>query len=150
MVSQKSCGIIIFRKVGASVEYLLLRNGGDYWNFPKGRVESGETELQTALREVAEETGIVASAIHLFEGFREAYDYDFDSEVQNGAREMVHKTGVFFLGEVGDVAVQLSKEHNEFGWFDFQTASNRLFYQNSKDTLQKAHQFLLKQADYVL
>ena len=43
---------------GTNSEFLLLRNRRGFWGFPQGHKEKGETELQTLVREVTEETGI--------------------------------------------------------------------------------------------
>lgn len=148
MQTQKSAGFIVFRRDGKAIEYLLLHHGSDYWNFPKGRLESGETEEEAAFRELEEETGI--KDITMIKGFRDQYDYDFDSVIDGKVREKIFKTAVFFLGEVKNKDVKISDEHTDHGWFDFETAGQRLFYQNGQDLLKRAHSFLLKQSDFVL
>lgn len=58
MAKQISSGVIF---VDAEKELILMihpTNQKDYWDFPKGRVEDGETTLEAAIREVEEETGI--------------------------------------------------------------------------------------------
>ena len=52
-----SAGVIVVRREGGSLYYLLLRVY-TYWDFPKGIVEPGEDPHQTARREVEEETGL--------------------------------------------------------------------------------------------
>ncbi|MCO5174925.1 MAG: NUDIX domain-containing protein [Trueperaceae bacterium] len=49
---------------GPGGKVLLLRHGSGHWVFPKGHVEQGETQLQAALREVAEEAGVRARCDH--------------------------------------------------------------------------------------
>ena len=148
MINKKSAGVIIFKKDGQAVRYLLLHHGGDYWNFPKGTQEKGETDLQTALRELKEETGI--KNIKVIDGFFDGYDYDFDTKIKQGVKEKVYKTVVFFLGEVKDKEIKISNEHIDFGWFDFDTALKRLFYQEGQDLLKRARQSLLKEQDFVI
>lgn len=148
MTTKRSAGFIVFTKAGKGIRYLLLHHGGDYWNFPKGTQEAGETDMITARRELAEETGI--KDIKIMASFEAEYDYDFDSQIKDGLREKIHKTVIFFLGEVGSENVEISHEHVDFGWFDYDIAFKRLFHQNSQDVLKKAHQFLLKQQDFVL
>ncbi|OGY46054.1 MAG: hypothetical protein A2744_04030 [Candidatus Buchananbacteria bacterium RIFCSPHIGHO2_01_FULL_44_11] len=148
MIKQLSVGFVVFRRAGKGLRYLLLHHGGEYWNFPKGRQVAGETELATALRELKEETGI--EQVNLIKDFRFEYDYDFDTTVQNGVKEKVYKHAIFFLVEVNESEVKISDEHLDFGWFDFNTALSRLFYQPGQDCLKAAHQFLLKQQDFVL
>ena len=56
---EKSCGAIVFRKFHGNIELLLIKHAnGGHWSFPKGHVEAGETEVETAIREIREETGI--------------------------------------------------------------------------------------------
>jgi len=148
MLRQKTIGIITFKREGKGIRYLLLHHGGEYWNFPKGRQEGLETELDSAWRELKEETGI--DKIKIIQGFKDEYDYDFDTEIHDGIKEKVYKTAVFFLGEVRDEKIKISDEHIDFGWFDYPTALKRLFYQQGQDSLKKAHQFLLKRQDFVL
>ena len=53
MKREKSCGALVVRKNGESYDLVLLRHRfGGHWSFPKGHVEAGENEQQTALREV--------------------------------------------------------------------------------------------------
>ena len=148
MAKQITIGIIIFRRENQAIRYLLLHHGGEYWNFPKGRVEPGEAELATALRELGEETGI--NQVKITEGFYDQYDYDFDTVIAAGVKEKIYKHAIFFLGEVTSDQVKISDEHLDFGWFDFATAQKRLFYQTGRDLLQRANQFLLRQQDFVL
>ena len=73
MKREKSCGALVVRKNGENFDLVLLRHRfGGHWSFPKGHVEAGESERQTALREVREETGL---AIRLLDGFRESVEY---------------------------------------------------------------------------
>ncbi|MFA6410074.1 MAG: NUDIX domain-containing protein [Candidatus Buchananbacteria bacterium] len=148
MEREKTIGFVIFRRQGRSISYLLLHHGGQYWNFPKGRQEGLETEVETALRELQEETGI--TNVKVIDGFREEYDYDFDREVQDGVRQTFSKKAIFFLGEVESEPVAISDEHIDFGWFDYDIALKRLFFQNGQDILKRAHQFLLKEQGFVL
>ena len=56
---EKSCGALVYRIKNGELELLLLKHRfGGHWSFPKGHVEEGETEVETALREVHEETGL--------------------------------------------------------------------------------------------
>lgn len=58
MKEEKSCGAVLLRWECNELEVLLVRHrNGSHWSFPKGHVEAGEQERQTALREIREETG---------------------------------------------------------------------------------------------
>ena len=62
MTLEKSCGAIVFRKFHGNVEILLINHAnGGHWSFPKGHVEDGETEVETATREIFEETGLTVT-----------------------------------------------------------------------------------------
>ena len=68
---EKSCGAVVFRRYHGNTELLLIKHtAGGHWSFPKGHVEKGETEEETAVREVYEETHI---QIDLCPGFREHF-----------------------------------------------------------------------------
>lgn len=105
-VFQKSCGVVPFRRLGGNAEILLLfQRGSGTWSFPKGHMEAGETEQQTALRELFEETGF---RTRLIPGAKAATEYRLSS----AARKQV----VFFLGEVhGEPRLQ-AKEIESCRW----------------------------------
>lgn len=93
---RKSCGVIPFRWHGSEKEYLILLQTNNCWSFPKGHMEARETEEQTALRELFEETGLRAK---LFPTKRVVSEYDLPP--------FARKQVIFFLGEVtGDVIPQ--------------------------------------------
>ena len=58
MLREKSCGAVIFIKKDDSTKYLLLNYEAGHWDFVKGNVEPNETEKETVVRELKEETGI--------------------------------------------------------------------------------------------
>ena len=134
-MEERSAGAVIFR--GSSKEsrsYLLLLNAS-HWDFPKGNREAGESELQTVLREVAEETGL--TGISVIPGFRRAIEYYYRREGKN-----VHKQVVYLLArtEAGDV--RISDEHQGSGWFRYDEAVQRASFDNSKATLVEAEEYL--------
>ena len=135
----KSCGIVLFN----SDEFLLIqhptKSNGDegHWDFPKGHVEGSETELETAKRELIEETGIVN--FRLFDGFKHRIEYNF----QKG-NEIVPKEVIFFLAESNTKEVKLSSEHESFVWLNSDLAFNKLTYTNAKEVLIAVKTFLEK------
>lgn len=64
---EKSCGAVVFTEIDGTRQYLLIRNHKGIYGFPKGHVEAGETETETALREIREETDL---HVTILEGFR--------------------------------------------------------------------------------
>ena len=137
MQKEKSCGIILFRKHGSDVKYLLLHYLAGHWDFSKGHVEENETEQETALRELKEETGIADAGI--FPGFRHEVSYYFKQHSQT-----IFKEVVYFLAETNAKEVAISDEHIGYGWLSYENAMKKMTFRNSKDMLEKAHEFLQK------
>ena len=138
-MEEKSCGSIIYRKDESDAyKYLIILhavNRGGHWDFPKGKVEQGESEKETALREVLEETGLSISMKN-----------DFREEVTYEPAPNVMKTVVFFLAHPDNMRITLAKEEIEdFEWLSYEEALQQLTFQNAKDLLQKAHKYLLEQ-----
>ncbi|SNQ61814.1 bis(5'-nucleosyl)-tetraphosphatase [Candidatus Methanoperedens nitratireducens] len=137
MMRKKSCGAVVFRK-NREVKYLLLHYEAGHWDYVKGEVEKGESERDTVVRELMEETGITDA--RFIEGFREEIRYFF----KMGGRT-VYKEAVFFLMETETSEVVLSFEHTGYEWLDYQKAIERLTFENAKNILRKAHTFLKEQ-----
>lgn len=131
-INEKSCGILIIH----DEDYLLLHYPQGHWDFVKGHVEPDEKELETALRELEEESGI--SKVDVVDGFREEMHYFFKHEGQ-----LISKTVVYFLATVGDREVKISHEHQNFDWLPFKAAKERLTFKNAKEILEKAYNFLV-------
>ena len=112
---QKSCGVIPFRYRSGEKEYLVLLQTNNCWSFPKGHMEPGETEEETALRELKEETGLTAD---LIPGIRILTEYD----MHNRRRKQV----ALFPGEVqGEVTLQPS-EIRDYRWVRAEDLKNLL------------------------
>jgi bis(5'-nucleosidyl)-tetraphosphatase len=117
------------------INYLILNYSYGHWDFPKGNIESGETEIDTIKREVMEETGIVD--IKLIEGFRQQISYKYRKK-----SKLVNKTVIYYLAETKSNNVVLSFEHVNFAWLNFDDALNKLSFDNSKKVLKNAKEFL--------
>ena len=138
VIREKSCGAVIFVKKEDQTKYLLLNYAARHWDFVKGNVEQNETEKETTLRELKEETGI-NNAVFV-DGFKETIAYFYRRQGLT-----VHKEVVFFIMESHTEEVTLSFEHVGYVWMDYQHAMEKLNFRNAKDVLQKAHDFLKKQ-----
>ena len=133
-MEERSAGAVVYRETPDGRVYLLLQNAGR-WDFPKGRIEKGEEELQTVRREVEEETGI--KDLRVAAGFRKVIEYFYRRDGKN-----VHKRVVYLLASTDGDAVKISFEHQAYGWFPYRTALERASYDNSKATLAEADKFL--------
>jgi bis(5'-nucleosidyl)-tetraphosphatase len=117
------------------INYLILNYSYGHWDFPKGNIESGETEIETIKREVMEETGIID--IKLIEGFRQQISYKYRKK-----SKLVNKTVIYYLAETKSNKVVLSFEHVNFAWLNFKDALDKLSFDNSKRVLKNAKEFL--------
>jgi bis(5'-nucleosidyl)-tetraphosphatase len=112
MPDVKSCGFLIVR--GDPIREFLLMRHADRWDLPKGHVDPGETEMQCALRELVEETGITAADIEPIENFRFTNHYQVRGK-RDG--QLYDKTLVIFLARLlRDVPIA-STEHPGHQWF---------------------------------
>jgi bis(5'-nucleosidyl)-tetraphosphatase len=134
LLSEKSCGAVVFLK-NSEAKYLLLRYGAGHWDFVKGNVEPNESEKETVIRELQEETGIVDA--RFIDGFREKIEYFYRRQGST-----IHKEVIFFLIETHTEKVELSYEHVGHIWLDYQHAMEKLTFKNAQNVLQKAHESL--------
>ena len=126
---EKSCGALVFRKFHGNVELLLIRHmNGGYWSFPKGHVEQGETEEETAIREVKEEPNI---DIMLDTSFREMVTYSPKKDTM--------KDVVYFLARAKNFdPFPQEGEISEVKWAEINLAQSILTYDNDKQLVSKA------------
>ena len=119
----------------SEVKYLLLHYQAGHWDFVKGNVESGESEKDTVVRELREETGIADATF--VENFREEIEYFYRRQGTT-----IHKEVVFFLIQTRTEEVKISYEHVGYTWLNYQHALEKLTFKNAKNVLQKAHDIL--------
>ena len=137
MIEETSAGIVLFRKEDSKNLFLLLHYPSGHWDFVKGKMEKGESTHETAIRETKEETGI--TDVNFVEGFEEWIEYNFQYK-----KELVHKKVVFFLAETTTKEVNISHEHLDFTWIDYNTAMEKTTFDNAKTVLTKAQMLLTK------
>ena len=138
MRHEKSCGAVVFSRFDGAWHVLLIRHEhGRHISFPKGHVEAGESERQTAEREILEETGV-----------RVRVDTGFRAENRYMARPDVEKLVVFFIAvaeeqtpvaQQGEVAVA--------EWVEAGEAADRLTYEQDRRILRRAQKYLLKETN---
>src|SRR3989338_4441597 len=109
MKHEIAAGIIIFRRTSYGQRFLLLYHGGQYWNFPKGKLESEERGIQAALREVREETGLNRNDLRFLKDFkaRERFIYSRN-------QEKIFKIVILFLAETHKSFIKVSSEHEGY------------------------------------
>ena len=131
---RKSCGVIPWRKAEGRNEYLLLlQRGSRTWSFPKGHMEAGETEQDTAQRELREEIGLTAS---LRPDFREVITYRMPS----GSIKDV----VLFFGEVSGALQEAPGEILRHRWVTAQEAK-KLLWGNYLPLIDRIERYLQRE-----
>ncbi|MDE1857892.1 MAG: NUDIX domain-containing protein [Thaumarchaeota archaeon] len=133
-MEEHSAGAVVYRETPGGRMYLLLQNAGR-WDFPKGGVEEGESEMDTVVREVQEETGL--KDLKFLPGFRKVIEYFYRRSGKN-----VHKQVVYLLASTSNHTVKISFEHQGYGWFSFREAVKKASYENSKVTMTEAERFV--------
>jgi 8-oxo-dGTP pyrophosphatase MutT (NUDIX family) len=137
MIEETSAGIVIFRKEDSKNLFLLLRYPSGHWDFVKGKMEKNESTHETAVRETKEETGI--TNIMFLENFEEWIEYNFQFQ-----GELVQKKVVFFLAETKTKEVEISHEHLDYTWMDYNSAMEKTTFDNAKTVLTRAQMLLTK------
>jgi len=127
-IKEKSFGAVIINEYQ---EFLLIKHRfGEHWDFPKGHKENDETDKETVLREVMEETGLL---ITIIEGFKEKSRYS--------PREGTEKTVTFYMGfSTGKVTIQ-NDEVLDYAFLPYEDALARITFGESKEVLRKAKNF---------
>lgn len=130
---EKSCGAIVYRKYHGNTEILLAQHKkSGHWSFPKGHIEEGETEEETALREIKEETGLDV-----------LLDTEFRETVTYSPKRNTKKTVVYFIGAAaGHNLIPQEEEIAELRWVEIGQASTLLTYDNDKLIAGKAKAYI--------
>ena len=147
MEKVRATGIIIYRCLkGALPELLLLQTSYNHeWAPPKGHVDPGESDLETAYRETEEEAGIKKSEINLHEDFCNEIEYVVTRSFNHKADTQRQKSSVFFLGQVDySQKVTLSEEHVGYKWIVFDEAKKSTKFENYVNLYEAAQLFLNK------
>ena len=135
MKTEKSCGAVVFTRQEDSLLYVIIQSKQGIYGFPKGHVEGTEEEKETALREIAEETGLTVS---LVDGFRTEDAHTFN---HRGETRMKHI--VYFLAQYsGQTPKAQETELRSVHLMDFDSAMDAFQFESSKRILTEAHTFL--------
>lgn len=141
MPFERAAGAIIIRREGKHTYFLLLEyprvsdSSDTYWDLPKGHIEKGEKEIDTAKREVLEETGL--NDVVIIDGFKEWIKYAFRAE-----GKLITKVVTFYLALTHEKNITISYEHTGYLWLPYKEALTKLTYDNAREILKKAEEFL--------
>lgn len=126
MKYEKSCGAVVFD----GDKILVIQQAAGHWGFPKGHVEEGETEVETAIREIKEETNV---DVEINEKFRYVEKYF--------PKEDVEKDVVFFVAQkIGGENIAQEEEVQNIVWVSCEEAMELLTFESSKNVLKKVMQ----------
>lgn len=134
MKTETSCGALVFTQTQQGIRYVIIQQTNGDWDFPKGHMEPGETEVETARREIFEEVGL---QVTFLEGFREELCYP-----------LLRKPGytkhcIYFLARYqGQNVCRQESEVADVRLMTFAEAMDILTFPASKELLQKAEAFL--------
>jgi 8-oxo-dGTP pyrophosphatase MutT (NUDIX family) len=129
MKYEKSCGAVVVKRDQNEDYFLLVQMNKGHWSFPKGHMQHHETEQQTALREIKEETNL---DVILLENFRQTVKYHSAHETE--------KEVVYFLAKSkSDYIQRQESEIKNISWLRYEDAMGQLTYETDKGILKQVH-----------
>ena len=130
----KSCGVIAYKTLENVNYYLIIRSNNGDFGFPKGHMELGESELETATRELLEETN---AKVEIIKGFRHQIEYPIPKQ-----RDII-KQAVYFLGRcTSDSIKPQESEVSEAVFLPYLDALTVLTFEDTKAILKSAEEFI--------
>lgn len=130
----KSCGFVAYKRIENVNHYLIIQSLNGDVGFPKGHMESGESELETAIRELKEETGVDVKVI---QGFRRQIEYELRRIPDT------IKQSVYFLGQcTSDKIICQEAEVAEASFISYEDALKILTFEETKNILKDAEIFI--------
>ena len=134
MSYEYSCGAVVFTRAGGGIRYVIIRSLEGVYGFPKGHMEPGETEEQTALREIREEVGL---SVRLIPGFRTVEEHPLPK------KPGVIKRVTYFIAEYENQTITPQPEELMGAeLMEYEEAMGAFQYENNKAILREAREFL--------
>ena len=136
MEKEKSCGAVIYKIENNKFYFLLSKMGLGHISLTKGHVEDGESEKETAEREIFEETS-----------FKLNVDTNFRKVITYSPKEGVTKDVVFFVAKTDETKKPKDTHDDEvvdFMWTDYPKAIKKLTFKSDKEVLEAAYVYILK------
>ncbi len=132
MKKEYSAGAVLYQRTKDGIKYILVVERSGHCGFPKGHIEQNETEEQTAIREIKEETGANAVLIG-----------DFKEEITYNIGNKIKKHVTFFLAECpGESTMVHAKDIRKLHILPFEEAVATITHSNSKEILEKANCYI--------
>ena len=131
---EKSCGYVVYKLENNKILYLVLQSLNGEWGFPKGHVEKDESEIETANRELFEETNLIVEYIP---GFRAVTEYIM-VQYNNKKKQVVYFVGKHLKNEI---KCQDTEVKNAI-FVSYEEAQNLLNFKETKTVLEEADLFI--------
>ncbi len=132
MRKEKSCGAVVYRRREGRTEFLLEHMVQGHTSIPKGHVEGNETEEETALREIREETNL---EVDLDTSFRRVITY---SPAPGALKDVI-----FFIAEAREgKLINQECEVSSLEWLEYEGALKALTHESDRQTLRAAYEYL--------
>lgn len=133
---ERSAGGVVLRRIDGEVHCLLIRDPYKNWGLPKGHLEEGESAGAAALREVAEETGLVDLSL----GPELA---TIDWYFRAGDR-LVHKFCTFYAmgSKSGEPVPEAEEGISECRWLPIDEAADQVTYDNAREVVRRAREMV--------
>ena len=129
---EKSCGAVIIHWKNGEPLYLVVKHRNRHWDVPKGHIEPGESEYETARREIKEETCLEVDLVG-----------DFRYEITYSRKPESFKTAVYFIGVSKKTEVICNiDELVDYQWLPFTQALNLISYDKIKVLLVQANTYI--------
>ena len=135
MIKEKSVGCVTFYLKENQRYYLLLRYISNHWGLVKGHIEANETEKQTLIREIHEETKL--EEFEIIPNFKESDTYTYSRN-----KKKFDKLVSYYLVKSNNFNIIISDEHKEYIWLKYEEAIDKITYKNTKAILKKAEMLL--------
>ncbi len=127
----ESFGIVPFRKEGETWEVLLiLHSQGNHWGFPKGKADPNETALETAVRELKEETGLTVTEVLRENPMIEQYQF-------RRKKQFIVKSVQYFPAFVSGSLKLQEEEIRDAKWMSISEAMHQLSFKEARHILQE-------------
>ncbi len=125
MIKEYSCGAILFTKEDNIRKYVLVMEASGSYGFPKGHKEGNETDLETATREIYEETGVKPEFIP---NLKRTIRYKLNNNIE--------KEVTFFVAKFENQEITTEdKTILSVKKYDFEAAKSLLKFQELKNIL---------------
>ncbi|NLL39034.1 MAG: NUDIX domain-containing protein [Clostridiales bacterium] len=129
-----SCGAVVFTRKNDEILYVIVKSSEGYYGFPKGHMEGNETEEETAVREIYEETGL---KVKIIPGFKTTDEHLLPK------KEGVIKRVIYFVSKYDNQEISYQKEELLGAYLmTYEEAMDAFQFESSKRIFSEANDFI--------